>query len=249
MNILFVHTSPFENCGGIGRVTEINSLNFIELGHNVNFLILKKGIKKKSFGIQEYYLPEDDLTAKCNREFLFSFLDDGKIDIIINQSGFNTMSLQLLHSSRTSIVKIITCYHGALKSIFEHYDIILKGNTTNRLFLTLFKFPFITKILRFNYVRKMKRDAKFILNYSDRLVFLSNGYISEMESYLRISDISKVTYVHNPVKYVTNSKRDVSKGKIILFVGRINFSEKQCNLLPIIWDAISKRHNDVKYLI
>lgn len=242
MNLVFVHTSSFQNCGGIGRVTEINALNFKKKGHKVWFLILKEGKIDNCFGFTQFYLKSNDLTSEINKTYFREKLKELKADIIINQSGVNVSALNFIVESKIDSAKVITCYHGAIKSIYDNYDIILRGNVTNKLLKHLFQIKALRNFFQWNYKRKMKRNLKFVIDSSDKLILLSKGYISELDFYDFEYKKSKVDYVNNPVKYENFPKRKFNKKDVLLYVGRINFSEKQCNLLPPIWNRISKKH-------
>jgi glycosyltransferase involved in cell wall biosynthesis len=249
MNIFFVHTSSFKDCGGIGRVTEINALSFKKYGYNIHFFILKEGETDNCHGFTQFYLKNDDLTSSINKNYFREKLIEFEVDIIINQSGINVNSLGFIVNSKTKNLKIITCYHGAIKSIYDNYGRVLRGNMTNRFLKGLVDVEFVKNIFRLNYKRKMKRDLKFSIDNSHRFIFLSEGYVLELELYNLSYLKSKVDYVHNQIKYDGFVKTGAIKKDNLLYVGRINFSEKQCDLLPLIWDRISRKYPNLSLKI
>lgn len=244
MNILFVHTSSFKNCGGIGRVTEINAKRFSQQGHKVYFFILKKGEQDHCFGFTQYFLPDNHYEHPDTLNNFRDTLSRLQIAIIINQSGVNIRSLQFIKKAVLPHTKIITCYHGAIKSIYDNYSIILRGNNSNRFLQKLLQYDVVCRIMRYNYKRKMKRDLQYVIDHSDKFVLLAENYIKELAFYNPRFDFSKVTFINNPVKYTNSTVRLEEKEKRLLFVGRINFSEKRCDLLPVLWEKVTRKFPD-----
>ena len=244
MNILFVHTSSFKNCGGIGRVTEINAKKFRDQGFKVNFFILKEGIQDSCFGFKQFFLLDNNYQNPSNSNYFRTILLDLKIDIIINQSGVNINSLKFIKEAQVPESKIITCYHGAMKAIYDNYSIILRGNNSKGLMSNILRYDFVCRLFQYNYKRKMKRDLKYVIDNSERFVLLSENYINEMRFYCTHLDYNKVIFINNPINYTSPKKELHEKEKRLLYVGRINFSEKRSDLLPIIWEKISKKNPD-----
>jgi glycosyltransferase involved in cell wall biosynthesis len=244
MNILFVHTSSFENCGGIGRVTEINARKFKELGHEVFFFVLKQGVTNRCFDFTQYFLKDNNYQNPSNSDSFRETVSALKIDIIINQSGVNTRSLAFFKAASLPDIKIITCYHGAIKSIYDNYPIVLRGNTNHKLLKKLFQIDFVCKLLRYNYKRKMINDLGYVIANSSNFVLLNENYIQELSLYSSHFDLKKVISINNPLQYSHDVNQTVEKEKRLLYVGRINFSEKRCDLLPLIWERVSKRFPD-----
>lgn len=244
MNILYVHTSSFENCGGIGRVTEINAKKFREQGHNVYFFVLKKGATNRCFDFEQYFLTDNNYQNPVNLAYFRKVITDLKVDIIVSQSGVNTSSLQFIKEATLPHIKITTCYHGAIKSIYDNYAIILRGNTNHKILKKVFQFNFVCKLMRYNYKRKMIKDLDYVITNSSNFVLLNENYIQELRFYSNKFDFKKVISINNPLNYSNSSQEDVKKEKRLLYVGRINFSEKRCDLLPLLWEKVSQKCPD-----
>lgn len=97
MNILFVNDIPFNpSLGGIERVTDILTKEFIKNGHRVFYLCgyineTQQSMLDYNFPCPIYILPEPDLyRSQKNLLFYRSLITQLQIDIVINQRGLNS---------------------------------------------------------------------------------------------------------------------------------------------------------------
>ena len=79
---------------------------------------------------------------------------------------------------------------------------------------------------------------------SDKFILLSETFIPELKTYINTWNKDKVTAIYNPVPFAVQPQAMLQKENRILFVGRVEYSQKQCELLLPIWESVSKKFPD-----
>lgn len=249
MNILFVYTSEITpEDGGVQRVTSFLGSYFEQQNNDVYYLSFKKSKTPSKVNSKQHFLPvENDLYNKKNISFYFDFVKINKIDIIINQAALGgNMTRFCAYAKSTSKVKIISVIHNSLLGNILNYT----SSHSKQLkkiplpfLMDLLETKFLKNVLNFLYVIKYKRAYKFTCENSDKVVLLSEGFYEELRNFVPNYDSNKVCAIPNPCTLnVTNSIP--KKINEILYVGRINTSQKKVDLLLKIWEGIYKQHQN-----
>jgi glycosyltransferase involved in cell wall biosynthesis len=94
-------------------------------------------------------------------------------------------------------------------------------------------------------------NLKYVYKYSDRYVVLSKSFIETFVKLSTIKEASKLITIGNPL---TISNEDYHydptlKEKIILYVGRIDYSDKRVHRIIEAWEALYEIYSDWKLIL
>ena len=244
MNILFFYYLPIDpQKGGTERVTDILSNKFLIDGHNVYQMALNRPIKDTGIhqNVPIFYLPNsENICAEENIFFLEKFISDHRIDVLINQGAVQSDDIWLCnHQVINTKIKIFSVVHFSVFLGIYNLRQIQKMDFS-------FKHPYgtfksILKWLKIPYnrrkaINKKRTDYKFMYEFSDRIIFLSDSYIKDFESLTKIVDRNKVIAIPNPNTYLSIKKQ--KKQKVILYVGSLQFPQKRVDRLLLIWGKV-----------
>lgn len=248
MNILFMFPSINPIKGGIERVTSLLINYFKSCGHNAYCIGMRE--EYRDFEPEMYYLPDQQIEdSELNKKHLAHFVAEKEIDIVVCQTGGPGPCCDLLYSLPQTVGKIV-CLHldildsvrhiGAKKSlVFEKYHLSSLGN--------FLEFKPINRIVQRLY--RIKRKQRFIdlCNYPDRVVLLSDTFKDDFYFMSGKSKNENVISMHNPLPedfYRYSIKKPCEKSKTLLYVGRLNTSQKKVDYLLQIWSKLYKKHPD-----
>ena len=243
MNILFYFIRQINpQCGGTERVADNVAHGLRSRGHNIYYMSNDR--VPGDYDIPCFFLPELGVTEK-NISFLRHFILEYKIDVIINEAG-NCEEVYLFSKEHLHNVKIITELHFCPTQSFRYYYKSLylpiairkpKSSVIN-----------IIKWLRSPYQKaKLLRNTgiryKYMYENSDKVILLSPSYISEYAEMACLNDISKLQAVFNPNTF-NPSESPLKKEKVVLSIGRLQYSQKRIDLLLDIWKLVYTNHKD-----
>lgn len=239
MNILFVYTSQIiPKKGGVQRVTKVLGDYFETFGIKVKYLSM---LKSKSFEKNHFFLPNSKvINADENLQFISSFVLKHKIDIIINQAALGgVMSRLCFEAKKNSSVKILSVIHNSLLGNVDAF-----AYTNKKIFkiipLSFFSFiksKFFKKFLIRLYVFKYRKSYKKLYDYSDKIIVLSKSYISQYKLFVKNTSSDKILSIYNPCSF-EKELYNCEKKNELLFVGRLNTTQKRVDLLLKIWKKI-----------
>lgn len=232
MNILFCYQNGFypEN-GGVQRYCYVLSKFLMNHGHKVFYLSLHNDLDFRKINNDNYFnLPEQsNLYTTKNKVYYLKLINDLQINTIINNDASNNR-FKFFNTTKRLKVNHISLYHTNpifnLKLEENPYGIVHKF----RLFLI-------------NYLKKIKRRqmVSHLVAKSDRVVFLSDRYVLDMQISLRITS-KKITSISNFIEIPTNTTFSIKENKV-LFVGRLD-DVKQVDLLLLAWKKIVAEFED-----
>lgn len=241
MNLLFVYTSEIiPEKGGVQRVTKVLADFFKDNDINV-FYLSKEKTSSKSL-TNHYFLPDKEaLESKENLDYICTLVLSKNINFIINQAALGgVMSSLCYEPKKYSDVKVLSVIHN---SLLGNVDNFTSSNKKIFNFIPLSSFSFfletklIKKILLFIYISKYRDSYKKMYAYSDRVILLSNSYFSQLQLFVKEASNDKVISIHNPCTINENCSIEQKKNEL-LYVGRVNISQKRVDLLLKIWQKI-----------
>lgn len=248
MNVLFVWTSKIRNAGGVGRVTETLGREFLKKGHQVAFLSTSPGDGYVEHGIHQYFCPSGKSPdADMNVQYITELLKTLETDVIINQTGTAIANLHALKIARSGDIKIYTVHHNCVRCMQEHHRLIVSENYRHKFYFRLMNNPFVFFAMKRLSKIRYGRYFRYCIENSDRLVLLSERYIRELKVYLRRFKQKKVVGIPNPVSFESEDDVEKLKENRILFVGRINFSQKKADLLIGLWEKLCYKYPDWEF--
>ena len=247
MNILFVYTSQIlSEKGGVQRVTKVLSNFFETRDLNTFFLSQHKTSNNDS---KHFFLPNKKaVNSKENLKYISSLVLNYKIDIIINQSALGgVMSRLCFEAKKKSKVKILSVIHNSLLGNVESF------NSSNKKIFNIIPvsfLPFINSILLKNillqlYIYKYRNKYNKLYKRSDKIILLSKSYFPQFKLFVKNSTEEKVLSIYNPCSFNKNMS-DTIKENELLFVGRINITQKRVDILLKIWKELFERFPDWK---
>ncbi|WP_198540627.1 glycosyltransferase [Capnocytophaga sp. H4358] len=241
-NVGFVHISfPF---GGAEKVTIDVSKYLIKNGYNV-FIFTQK-IKTELLDSTYDFL--NIITIEKKISYFIEQIKSANIDLLIFSTTCGFISQQQIEISKKSGVKYICVDH--VKPFWEaNIKIeIIKRKIQTRSFFSRLKYKILLKL--HNQLRedeRVKQDYRNILKYADAFVLLCEEYKKNVLEKLRTTS-DKITIIPNPLLSAP-VHYDLDKKNVILYMGRVEYSDKRVERLIEIWKRIYKDYPNWKLKI
>lgn len=245
MNILFLYPlaiNPQE--GGVERVT-FTLANYFELkGHKVFFLglIHDHSIKDK----RQFFLPDSSsFISKINIIFFKSFLVENSINTVINKGGNIQGISELSYYSKKEGTSLVSAVHNSLLATVDNFSSVNRSKFKQIGLSWALSFAdnkIIKSLLLLLYKFKYAKHYKTLCKESDYVFLLSEKYKEELLFFMDGQSIENVIGMPNPVSFDEIVK--VKKKKEILYVGRIDTSQKKIDLLLQVWNLLHRKFPD-----
>lgn len=244
MNILFLNIGPANPLiGGVQCVTNKLADYFSSLNHLTYILSICR--TSDYTDNMQYYMPNPkSVFCDENKKFLMNFINDRHIDIVMNQTCLEPQFCDFLPSIKKTGIPIVSVFHNSPYGMYginafpKIYDAV-NSKITRALINQSFHFLFKLKYGR--YLRQ-------ILQYSDKMVMLSDKFINEIMYFTGNKNAEKIIAIPNPL--TSSSKLKGEKENIVLFVGRLS-REKGVDKLLEAWSGIchDEKYKDWKLVI
>ena len=251
MNIAFLFYCPIvPHIGGVQRVTDVLTKEFVKRGHNVIFICTES--RNMDDAYQNYSATQIYLDSyKNEEEFIADYckiLHTNDIDVVISQEA-QKESLLLL-ANTPICVKRISVVHINPYAIIRNEQRIKRAIRSRRLVTNLAKYlvMFFPHIARQYYRFKENKFYRRILGVSDKLVFLSPSFLELLKE--NIPDISsrKLAAIGNPNTFVP--KHEVgTKENLIICVARLSEVPKNVRDFILVWQQLYKDNPKWKAII
>lgn len=251
MNIAFLFYCPIvPHIGGVQRVTDVLTKEFVKRGHNVIFICTES--RNMDDAYQNYSATQIYLDSNKNEEeFIADYckiLHTNDIDVVISQEA-QKESLLLL-ANTPICVKRISVVHINPYAIIRNEQRIKRAIRSRRLVTNLAKYlvMFFPHIARQYYRFKENKFYRRILGVSDKLVFLSPSFVELLKE--NIPDISsrKLAAIGNPNTFVP--KHEVgTKENLIICVARLSEVQKNVRDFILVWQQLYKDNPKWKAII
>jgi len=256
-NILFVFDVPIiPHNGGVQRITDTLTKNFIKEGHNVTFLARIKTTQEfNNYATKQLYFPNEELNSTENITFYHNLIKELDVNIVINQNGAEEASY--LYCNVPKEAKLITVVHNepmlsywtekhALKNLLYNYS----PKVIVRYLIKTVILPFRCQYNKCKAKTFGKKLYTYILEKSDELVLLSEKYFDDIKFVTdNKCDYSKLIAIPNANTYVITSDTIPPKKKQILYVGRFDIRQKRPDRLLHIWERVCDKYPDWEMLI
>lgn len=233
--ILFYHIDfP---CGGAERVTR----DIAQWVRNFDYEVYIAACHKKgeTENVSLIELPHEDYHSKENADAIVDLIRTLSIDIFV-LPGIQCRQFAYIRSACTSCKFVYILHNVPFWEVIgnsEHKKHAAKGSFWKTLEWHLLTNPKATWLKV--YEKRLMKEYKKTYDLVDAYVVLCEGYKSELEKKLRLSDLNKITVIHNAEYEVENISMD--KKKQLLFVGRMTYEHKRVDRLLDIWKMIYKK--------
>lgn len=251
---ILCHREPNPNLGGIERVSYSLAKELHTRGFSVLFVFsIQAKFPEDGECFPMHCLPNKCIDSEENVEYLISLLGNSGNIILLNQAANNIEFVNLCSKvfDRNQSVKIVSAIHFA-----PHQEwISLKSNR----FLSKFgeHKPLKFRIARFfnDLMLGLKKgrvlDAEVSLlrkvaEISKKVIVLSDSYVDEFR---QMSSSDNIISIPNFIEKKEIDCNLVSKEKIVLYVGRLEYGLKRVDRLLHIWKQIEQKFPDWRMLV
>lgn len=242
MNIAFLFYCPIvPHIGGVQRVTDVLTKEFVKRGHNVIFICTES--RNMDDAYQNYSATQIYLDSNKNEEeFIADYckiLHTNDIDVVISQEA-QKESLLLL-ANTPICVKRISVVHINPYAIIGNERRIKRAIRSRRLVTNLAKYlvMLFPHIARQYYRFKENKFYRRILGVSDKLVLLSPSFVELLKENIPNISNRKLVTIGNPNTFVP--KHEVgTKENLIICVARLSEAQKNVRDFILVWQQLYK---------
>ena len=251
MNIAFLFYCPIvPHIGGVQRVTDVLTKEFVKRGHNVIFICTES--RNMDDAYQNYSATQIYLDSNKNEEeFIADYckiLHTNDIDVVISQEA-QKESLLLL-ANTPICVKRISVVHINPYAIIGNERRIKRAIRSRRLVTNLAKYlvMLFPHIARQYYRLKENKFYRRILGVSDKLVLLSPSFVELLKENIPNISNRKLVTIGNPNTFVP--KHEVgTKENLIICVARLSEAPKNVRDFILVWQQLYKDNPKWKAII
>lgn len=248
MNILFLLKSL--DVGGVEVVTAVLANKFLSEGHGVCVFAFEEGsgmVRNRfsqhiTMSIGQGFRMSDD-----NVKLLRTILTDNKVDVVINQWGLPLIPIRTLNKARKGLkAKVISVYHndplqnGRVQNVAT--EMVKTQGTVRKAMLRFKRFAFrcVTGYaMRYNFL------------HSDVFEVLSPSFVSHFQTFTKLGNILKLVVQTNPITIDMDgfSYQPEKKQKEIVYVGRLDYTQKRVHRVVETWAQLEHRFPDWRLTI
>lgn len=240
--------------GGIERVSVSLAAELIKKGHEVVFVSCRKSPYGEPYELPapQHFLPSSADYAEVNVREMLALLRDEHVDVILNQNAhsepYNRMIAEVREQSGVPVVSAL--HFDPINRITSNRHLIdfrfntLRENIVGalRMIVTTWPFTIVT-------MHSQKRMLRNLRDRSDAVVLLSETFKPAFFRLAGGKDPEKILAINNMLSWPMPEAEAGEKEKIILFVGRLNHSQKRPEQLLAAWSRIEKRLPDWRVVI
>lgn len=240
MNILFLLRSL--DIGGLEMVTAVMANKFLAEGHWVGVFAFEERTGKVKERFDQRIPITIGLGYRMSNENvaqLRGLLKYNKVNMVINQWGLPLIPIKTLNKAKRGLhVKVISVYHndplqnGRIQGV--ETEIIKTENVAKKGLLRLKKFVY----------RCVTGYAMgYIYRKSDRFEVLSPSFVEHFKQFTKIRHTKRLVVQTNPITIDTDGfeYRQEKKRKEVLYVGRIDYTQKRVHRLVEVWAQIEHK--------
>ncbi len=239
-NIALILEQKFDsNAGGVQQSTSKLATIFKENGHHVIIISVfqTERLLDQWDSISVYYTGKE--VYKEIKEILFL----NKVNIVINQAGYNVSLTKLIRQGLPNKAALINTLRINPLNFVQNYEIYI-GEFLKRWGINFMNNKLTKKIILKYHYRKQNREYLNNLSNVDTLVLLSDNFKQEVFQLCPKAKFlqEKITAIPNPFKIANYKYSFNTKQNIILFVGRLTIVQKRVDILMSLWN---KLHDDL----
>ncbi len=248
MNILFILKAL--DIGGLEVVTAVLANKFVCEGHHVFVFAFEKRsgkvLDRFDKNITITIAGEYKRTNK-NGDLLRQILICNQIEVVVNQWGLPLIPIKTLCRAKKGLqIKIISVYHndplqngriqGAETQMLRSENILKKT---------------ILRVKKLAYRCVTGYAMRYIYQHSDVFEVLSPSFISHFQEFTRLTNTSRLVVQANPITidFSGFEYRAGKKQKEIVYVGRVDYTQKRVYRVIEVWAQLEKEFPDWRLTI
>lgn len=243
MNLLFFYRI-YPAYGGVEVVTTVLANRLVQDGHHVTIASIEQPHKELlgqlDKGIQLVKL-EYPVTSSTNVQLLHKIIVRDKIELIINQWGLPFKTTMLCNRAiKGTSCQLVSVLHGSpytSKVLLEAKAKYTKSSGVVKL-VNWTKYEVIDKTIRWS--------IRYNVAHNKRYILLSPGFIDPLVKYAHLKSRKNITAIGNPITIdVKDELVDIEhKKKQLLYVGRMDLTNKNVNRIVETWEMLWKKYPD-----
>lgn len=248
MNIaIFLEQSFDPDAGGVQRSTSKLAKIYKDQGHKVVIISTSQNLPQIQTwnGISINYI-----NSKTESSILKEIIERERITILINQAGYSFKLTRFLKIYLTKDVRIINTLRINPLNFYDNHKFLIEDFLQKR-GLKILNTSLIHKIILKYHIAKQRKELNYIIKNVDAFVMLSERFKPEfyfLAPSLKSYD-HKIHGIGNPFERPEIDVSSLNKENIILFVGRLNISQKRVDLLMQIWKRLHAECPDWKFWV
>lgn len=243
MNLLFFYRI-YPAYGGVEVVTTVLANRLVKDGHHVTIASIEQPHKEllgqldKSIQLVKLEYP---VTSSTNVQLLHKIIVRDKIDLIINQWGLPFKTTMLCNRAiKGTSCQLVSVLHGSpytSKVLLEAKAKYTKSSGFAKL-VNWTKYEVIDKTIRWS--------IRYNVAHNKRYILLSPGFIDPLVKYAHLKSRKNITAIGNPITIdVKDELVDIEhKKKQLLYVGRMDLTNKNVNRIVETWEMLWKKYPD-----
>ncbi len=250
MKILFVIEAAFDPFGGgVQRTTFKLGKHFHEHGFKVSYLSLTVSghMESVKYGTL-YHIEKPGGGGKAeNRKKIRSVMEKIRPDIVINQHPYNVYLRNLLFDIKEEQgYKLIGCLRNSLFSFKDNLENKVAEKLAGSPLLPLVKNRAALSIILAYHYLVHRRDLKRIIDRHDYFILLAPPNRKELQYFVGAYKPEKVRAIPNSIPEVHPPGE---KEKLLLYVGRLDISQKRADLIAPLWEKLQPRMPGWRFLV
>lgn len=232
--------------GGIERVSVSLAQELIKRGHEVVFVSCRKSPYSEPYDLpaKQYTLPSAEDYAGENVEELCGILLRESVDVVLNQNAhsepYNRMIAEVREKSGVPVVSAL--HFDPMSRIASNRHLIdFRFNTLKQNVVGALKMLVTTWPLTYFSMRSQKRLLRNLYLNSDAVVLLSETFLKPYVRLAGLEDCDRLCVVNNMLSWPLEFGIKTKKENIVLFVGRLMWSQKRPEQLLKAWLKLEER--------
>ena len=230
-NILIYFDYPITSIqGGTEQASFLLARLLVRQGFRIIFFFLFTLSKKKNNEFLQYSLPDSEyLFSRRNADFTEKLCDEQNINFILNEGAASDSSFFFSHAHLNTKATIVSIINFSIWEGLDHFLSLIppSGNTW------LAKLKTVARVVsapwkKYMAIRKKKTKLNHLLEYSDKVVVLSQKYIQDCLSLTSTRNAHKLYAIPNLLTFqIPESLSSGTKQNILLYVGRLSYADKK----------------------
>ena len=245
MNVLFIYEKAINPLtGGAERITFLLASYLESEGCKVSFMGVanEQAINDE----RQVFLPDPTSpVSDINISFYLNYLDKNKINVVINKSAMNRDISRLSSHCSNIGVKLISVIHNTILGSIKNFSSVKKEKYRRinlGFILPVTDLKFVKKLMLYAYKFKYSRHYTALCKYSDFVVLESDKFKDELAFMVKKKSLKSVVAIPN--FFIFDESPEKPKQKEVLYVGRINTSQKRVDLLLQVWKLVQNKFLD-----
>ena len=245
MNVLFIYEKAINPMtGGVERITFLLA-SYLELAdYKVFFLGVVNDLSINDE--RQVFLPDHtNPISDINVSFYLNYLNKNNINVVINKSAMNIDISRLAYHCNNIGAKLISVIHNTVLGSVKNFSSVKKEKYRRvnlGFILPLTDSKFVKTLMLAAYKFKYSRHYTALCKYSDFVVLESDKFKEELGFMVDKQSMKSVIAIPNFLIFEETPEQ--SKRKEVLYVGRINTSQKRVDLLLQVWKLVQNKVPD-----